>query len=400
MTSRSLLTCVAIFVTANFVLDNLKASGTINGHIHDSESFDSPNMDLKLKVKGQSETNDNLEKKLAASDSTVLIKAPQNKTECQCVDCQGEDKLCGDLWKGMQLQLEHATSGIEELHQKEIHIVVAHCKKDLHFLATFTEEFTNIASIHILTKCGHPVNGAPAMATIETLPNVGRCDHGYAYYINKLLQDSDNKFKVSSDDAVILFIKDNMTAENLHQPGSSSWTNLGNMVRRVSYSHDGFACGIVPGKKERSSISAYAEFDTLQNFFKSGYTGRQKYNETKEEDQVEFRSPYGRLGGFYNHTVKQKLHQHNIVRVCYGGVFATSLRNIRQHSKETWESLEHALTRGDNIAESHYMERIWGLLLSQPLKTYQATALREHANHVYHIMFPFAGLLVRRGAMI
>lgn len=45
-----------------------------------------------------------------------------------------------------------------------------------------------------------------------------------------------------------------------------------------------------------------------------------------------------------------------------------------------WKSAEISLSRGDNIEEGHFMERIWGSLLANPLKSYQIEALRRHSH--------------------
>lgn len=57
----------------------------------------------------------------------------------------------------------------------------------------------------------------------------------------------------------------------------------------------------------------------------------------------------------------------NVVHVCYGGVFAASVSNIKKTKSSVWNTVENILSRGDNIQEGHYMERSWGMLLSTPL---------------------------------
>ena len=52
--------------------------------------------------------------------------------------------------------------------------------------------------------------------------------------------------------------------------------------------------------------------------------------------------------------------------VCYGGVFATTREAIRSVLHQTWKRIANILQQGDNIEESHFMERTWEVLLSEP----------------------------------
>jgi hypothetical protein len=120
-------------------------------------------------------------------NSKIGISRIKPPPKCKCVDCE-EDELYGGLWNANKYP------GKDDLHTKKIHIVVSHCKNDLDWISDFTKGY-NIASIHVITKCGAPVNGAPNIATIQVLPNVGRCDHTYAYYMSTVLDQ-----KVEIDD--------------------------------------------------------------------------------------------------------------------------------------------------------------------------------------------------------
>jgi hypothetical protein len=141
-------------------------------------------------------------------ESSVLDSS--NSSKCTCVDCT-EDTVCGELWKGIGRYDKDATE--LDLH---IHIVVSHCKSSLDWLAEFTKGFA-IDSIHVITKCGYPVVGAPDSAIILTLPNVGRCDHTYAYYIANLLPQLVPDVKKSN--SIVVFLKDDISNKNMHQQG-------------------------------------------------------------------------------------------------------------------------------------------------------------------------------------
>ena len=83
---------------------------------------------------------------------------------CQCVNCT-EDKLCGSLWKGLSYpgQVE-----IGYLNEKRVHIVVSHYTSDLQWICCFTVTggYFNVASMHVISKCGWIVTGAPVMAVL------------------------------------------------------------------------------------------------------------------------------------------------------------------------------------------------------------------------------------------
>ena len=52
------------------------------------------------------------------------------------------------------------------LLKKKIHLVISHCTANLNWISDFTKGF-DISSIHVVTKCGKEVGGAPTNATIE-----------------------------------------------------------------------------------------------------------------------------------------------------------------------------------------------------------------------------------------
>lgn len=177
------------------------------------------------------------------------------------------------------------------------------------------------------------------------------------------------------------------------------------LVETAAWSTNGFACGVAPSqegerrdKLGKYSMSTYAQFDKLRDFQIHEYESTIKY----ESDGVPFESGYPTLGSFYDHL---GIHNNNavavpeIVPLCFGGVFAASLKNIRARNPLLWTTIESSLSRGDNIQEGHYMERLWGTLLSSPLESYQVDAVRKYSNYVFeskHRRYPcFAGLMAR-----
>ena len=125
------------------------------------------------------------------------------------------DPLCSGLWKAKHHQntfIGERVAATKEM--TNIHIVVSHCKSDLQWVSQFTKGY-KIASFHVISKCGDDVKGAPRTAVVVELPNVGRCDHSYVYYINNILDEvvaNDSK-----QDSIVFFLKDDMSPENFHQ---------------------------------------------------------------------------------------------------------------------------------------------------------------------------------------
>ncbi len=306
--------------------------------------------------------------------------------KCQCIDCE-EDKICGGLWKGDRFPDDLGNSNVEAY---KVHIVVSHCKSDLDWLSGFTREY-DVESIHIISKCGRPVIGAPESATIEVLPNIGRCDHSYAYYITTVLDQ-----KVAEEDAadaVVVFLKDDISQGNFHQSGS--WNDFGSLVRLAS-SENGFACGIIPGEVDfglhRFFLSAYHEKETLFDFSMDEYSRNIKGYVT---DESNFKSKYDTLGSWYE-SLGVKVSTPELVQVCYGGVFAAKVGNIRKKDKAIWHAVEKSLSRGNNIQEGHYAERSWASLISTPLLPFQVDALKDKSDGIYLNKNSMHGALLKR----
>lgn len=313
---------------------------------------------------------------------TAAVQARASNTSCVCLDCD-IDNLCGGLWRGSSypgMPSEEATL------ETTIHVVISHCDKPLDWLEGYLQGFTNVVSVHVLSKCGYEVEGAPDNAVIQALPNVGRCDHAYAYYITSVLP----ALVASADDdnSVVVFLKDTFTSEihqnfgkdrsiitDMHKLETSCFyrNDLKSLVR-VASSSNGFSCGL-----SNAVVSTYHDLDTLLHFNLTHYEkGEDEYKTNR--DGVTFLSEYKNLGEFYD-AVNIKPSQ-DLIQVCYGGIFSASTKNILKQDMIVWKKLESLLTRGDNIQEGHYAERSWGLLLASPLEQFQNEAVRKHSNSI------------------
>ena len=115
------------------------------------------------------------------SNSNNLPAASQSVRKCTHVDSK-EDEVCGGLWHATQYT---GMPSNVTLSQKKIHIIVSHCMSSLDWFPKYTEGF-NITSIQIISKCGEEVKGAPDGVVVHVLPNVGRCDHSFVYFITTI----------------------------------------------------------------------------------------------------------------------------------------------------------------------------------------------------------------------
>ena len=303
------------------------------------------------------------------SNKTTSAETPPDSgfgwTKCRCVHCE-EDKVCGGLWHGNR----YPSKNISPLEKKKIHIVVSHCKASLNWMPSYLGDLTNnVASIHILSKCGHGVEGAPENAEIQVIPNVGRNDHSFAHYITSILP----KLSIDTDDdSTVVFLKDTMMQGIKRQ---FRRTDLKSLVQLAS-SSNGFACGISLVEK---SWSAYHDKGDLFTWTLKEYEkGVEDYH---TGDGVPFESEtVSSVGDFYTSLNANPLP--DLVQVCYQGMFAASTANIFKQDAHVWKTMEKSLSRGDNVEEGHYAERLWGALLATPLHEFQIEALRQFSTRV------------------
>ena len=301
---------------------------------------------------------------------------------CECVNCE-EDEKCGHLQKGRN-NLDAEKMSNDDVNAKKIHVVISHCKNDLDWFSNYIKGF-NIASVHVISKCGVPVRGLSnnlstgnIKPSIEVLSNVGRCDHSYTHYINTILDEK--VARGEKQNSFVLFLKDTVAKKENLPPSShleKEWNDIKSMVQGA-FSTNMFTCGTVL-KKDHVGRSAYHNFERLLTYDIRGYEHNTQGYQT---DQAKFISNYKNLGSFVN-----SLHVDpfpNVVHVCYCGVFAASVSNLKKTKSFCWNIAEEILTRGDNIEEGHYMQRSWGMLLSTPLLQFQVGTMIKCSSIFHH----------------
>ncbi|KAG7340740.1 hypothetical protein IV203_024283 [Nitzschia inconspicua] len=290
--------------------------------------------------------------------------------QCKCLSCR-DDLHCGGLWYGSVVNIP------EPINRTKIHIIISHCKSDLSWLEDFSAGHI-VDSVTVISKCGAEVTGGPDGMDILILPNVGRCDHTYAYYMAYMMEEKVPSY--DRENAVVFFLKDDISAENLHQDGS--WNSFSDMLQ-IASSERGFACGIQPSfidaGPSRYFVSAYHEYETLKEFSMHSYSRNIK---GYSSDTVSFHSGFSNIDE-WSRSLPGNPEPQEIVPVCYGGVFAASVSNILSQDPSLWQSLTQSLSRGNNIQEGHFAERSWARLLSSSLNHAQIQALSDTADGVY-----------------
>jgi len=257
----------------------------------------------------------------------------------------------------------------------KINMVISHCDKPLNWI--FEKDFSptryKIDEVFVYTKCGNEVIGAPPDATIVELENVGRCDHTYAHHLSSTYESFS---KQNSEKIIVLFMKDN--------PQRSEWW----AKRTLDYTIDiaianGFACIEQEYLFGDKIIPSYYHLNQKWREFamKDGYVRE------KDRDKTDlFVSSYTNLGQWVDSLALNRLspaeQKMRLIPVCYGGVFAVTSHQIVSNEREDYEKIERSLSRGDNIEEGHFCERVWGGLLSKPLSQEATNILIEKKTRV------------------
>jgi hypothetical protein len=385
-----------------------------------------------------------------------------------------------------------------------LHLVISHCDLPIDWIWRHYLWNRPFRSMTILTKCNQPPSNKdlppvafqnathpdiPLIQVLE-LPNVGRCDHSYAFWMSKLLGNNDveeitpysltftnngiDPTHVVTDmiqpDDIILFMKDNDNAyranmdlevplqhmiDDVTLDNNTADTNLTvvdyNSLTSVNFavSKSGpnrtaamrrnkgpaftvsksrskiaqaelakrFACGTrlrtgFPGFysklltiDERERASNMANRRSLWSFSQGEYSSSAGLLQ-RSEDHGDFLSSYRPMGKWIRHLQNDlgafvegfdlgqyRGYNYDLVPVCFGGNFMTSLRTIQQSPVLNWTALVETLSRGDNIEEGHYMERLWAQLLSPPLpKAVRNDLIQRTSRHF--LDGAFAGMII------
>jgi len=314
------------------------------------------------------------DKWLFTKEQEGLDEVSKKEPEIDLKKLTNEDIVQG-LWKGRF----HNTEQIDP-HTQNIHIAVSVCNSDLNWINELTHDY-KISSIHIISKCGRPLINAPPDASIELLPNVGRNDHSFAYYISHILDGKLAETNSDPDNSIVMFLKDNNNSYQKHM----HWSSMDEMISLAASEH-GFSCGLFGD----DVLSAYHVSDYLFQFSLNSHS-RMTYD--REDTTIApFKSDFENLGHML--TVLHEKPRDGLLQVCYGGSFAASVTNIKKVPHVAWKGFEKVLSRGDNIEEGHFMERSWAALLSTPLESAEQSILHNYANDIWNRECCYNGALM------
>ena len=190
----------------------------------------------------------------------------------------------------------------------------------------------------------------------------------------------------------VLFIKDH---DNSYRDFDQR-RSFSEMRNRTA--HRGFSCESYLTKHPLPRFSTrvltnYADKQSLGNFAMKIY--RSAHN-SPPVDAAPFLATFRPMSLWTeNMHVNASYSTEGIVEVCLGGVFMSSIERIENAPIGNWTTIVESLSRGDNIEEGHYMERLWGPLLAPPVPQEKQEVLR--ADEV-EIDFAASTLVLREGS--
>ena len=276
-----------------------------------------------------------------------------------------DDNNFQDLWAGrLSPEIDKSIEAQLSLGLREykVHLVISHCDKPINWIRdSFIPPGVEFNSVQIYSKCGNEVEGAKKGDVIIKLPNHGRCDHSNAHHLSRM------NYSNYDDDDIIVFFKDN----NYRIDGARSWDS---MIRMVIF--NGFSC--VERTEGPMDFDIYS-YSHIHRYTSLSYFKLQAYiREDQRDNAHEFKSNYANLGDFVS-KLQLNITQ-PFISVCYGGLFASNIARIKKQ-KDAWPIIEKSLSRGDNIEEGHFVERLWAGLLSKPLSPHAIKILEKKTCH-------------------
>jgi hypothetical protein len=276
---------------------------------------------------------------------------------CKCVDCC-EDILCGGTWSATTNR--KVTSTLSKL---SFSVVISHCDEDVCWMPSFFHDAV-IPSIHIYSKCGKRIKCLPDLARVTGILNVGREAYPFLLYLVTKSYHAETDYT--------LFLADNNQS---HFQAKSNYRALHEMVDIMNFK--GFACALEnnilihdPPKTGTVEISPYNDLDTLQKF-----SLRQHYTDDKKSKSkfLNFGEWASSLGILYDLKY---------VEVCHGGSFGVLTSLLSRHPTEFYRNLMNSVIRGENVEETYFMERAWGVLFSNNLTSSQIDSLDQYSDGI------------------
>ena len=236
----------------------------------------------------------------------------------------------------------------EKMEKLRISLVISHCDHSLAWLKDYVGKEGQIDDITIVSKCDKVVEGVSDLSKLSSdikitrLPNVGRCDHTFAYWI----VNNYSKMKADGDgENLVAFLKDNDYMESKFKSFHDVMT---------SASDDGIGCVMRPDRFAYGSNALIYHNKTVMDDF-----GLPNYQRLSRDSGDNFQSENYPILSAWTEDMGLIFPDSDIVPVCYGGLFVSKKVGILKQSLQTWKKMEKSLTRADNLIEGHFAERSW-----------------------------------------
>ncbi len=268
-----------------------------------------------------------------------------------------------------------------------ITIIISYCEESIKWIHDYIGWGKyQINEILIYSKCDNDVHGLEdivelAPTKIIVAENVGRCDHSYVSWIQQHYNEIENKqtdfapSNMNEDDHIVVFIKDN----DYHRDDFYSFEELFTFA-----STEGFGCAEKPVcdcdieqcNVKKDIALMYHDPAKLDNFRMNTH-----FRLERDKKQPFKSNEYKKLKD-WREAIGIKMPNAKAVPVCYGGVFAAKRKNILNQSKDVWDRMLESLSRGDNIIEGHFAERLWAVILSNQDEEYTKKVTDNVMPHV------------------
>ena len=210
---------------------------------------------------------------------------------------------------------------------------------------------------------------------------MGRNDHTFARFLAA---------RYCTLPASILFLKDTSMGYENGEKTVLAPIGVTRLAQGLSASRDGFACGShlagMLGARRSRLWHVAVEADEFQ--MDDYHVQHDQNPKTRRANVDAFRAAQRPLRQFWRAVFSPATHarvdaaRHAVRLVCYGGTFAATATAVRRTPRSDWIALRDALTRGDNIEEGHFAERLWAVLLSpSPSKSVVSAVLAGGGRH-------------------
>ena len=310
------------------------------------------------------------------------IQLPPGTSKGELLSLQSPNVITTSPTQYDRQQLQLRTKGVGK---PGLHVVVSHCDEPLEWIWNEYLKDDPFKSLTILSKCGQPPKISDLFPTqdeknnivVVEIPNVGRWDRDFAYFLSQFW-DSSGRNPVFQSTSIfgsmlpndqVLFLNGGDDAGSMNSNDSDGdrqgLADLSSMREKTS--KVGFSCSQSPTNIPRNmpELRDRAEVPTVL------LEGRALYS-----DQRSLKKWLDSLGT----SVALQLTEY-YVPVCFDSRrFMTTVKRILFAPVRDWSAIVKALellAHGDDTEEARYMERLWAALLSLPMDLDEKISLKD-----------------------